>query len=246
MIVSFQYRFAFLKTRKTAGTSIEVDLSRYVEPGAVVTPVTPPEPGHIPRNFEAPSGKAKFFNHMTAYRLREALGAERFAGLRVFCMEREPVSKCLSHFHMLKNRAGQLSESERGALKWADYVERGDFPVDHHLYSDPESGARMVENILEYERLPETVSDLLDSYGIKGFCLIARAKSGFRRPEHMRVEDVTPAQRARIYQAFLPSIAVSGLYQSQAREALGGALHMDRSYRAGALSAAVKPAQGET
>lgn len=40
MIVSHRHKFIFIKTRKTAGTSIEASLSRYCGPQDVVTPVS--------------------------------------------------------------------------------------------------------------------------------------------------------------------------------------------------------------
>ena len=40
MIISHRHRFIFIKTRKTAGTSIEIALSRYCGPSDVITPIT--------------------------------------------------------------------------------------------------------------------------------------------------------------------------------------------------------------
>src|SRR5438552_19056899 len=52
MILSHKYRFIFIKTAKTAGTSIEVFLSRHCGPQDIVTPIAPPLEGHQPRNYE--------------------------------------------------------------------------------------------------------------------------------------------------------------------------------------------------
>lgn len=41
MIISHKHRFIFIKTRKTAGTSIEISLSRYCGKDDVITPITP-------------------------------------------------------------------------------------------------------------------------------------------------------------------------------------------------------------
>ncbi len=41
MIVSHRYRFIFIKTRKTAGTSIEIALSSLLGPDDIITPVGP-------------------------------------------------------------------------------------------------------------------------------------------------------------------------------------------------------------
>ena len=39
MIVSHEHRFIFIKTRKTAGTSIEISLSKYCGPNDIITPI---------------------------------------------------------------------------------------------------------------------------------------------------------------------------------------------------------------
>jgi hypothetical protein len=49
VIISHDHRFIFIKTHKTAGTSVEVLLARYATDG-VVTAVQPPVPGHDPHD----------------------------------------------------------------------------------------------------------------------------------------------------------------------------------------------------
>lgn len=43
MIISYKYNFIFIKTQKTAGTSIELCLSKYLGSDDVITPVSPPD-----------------------------------------------------------------------------------------------------------------------------------------------------------------------------------------------------------
>ena len=62
VIVSHEHEFVFLKTRKTAGTSIEVALARMIEPGAIVTsefgPVVGTHTGPAALGFVAYAGGA--------------------------------------------------------------------------------------------------------------------------------------------------------------------------------------------
>ena len=49
MIVSHKYKFIFIKTRKTAGTSIEYNLSKYLGKEDIITPSS--EAYYLAKNF---------------------------------------------------------------------------------------------------------------------------------------------------------------------------------------------------
>lgn len=211
-IISLQHGFIFIKTTKTAGTSIETDLSPLAGPDAVATPIYPPEPGHVPRNHAGPDGGRRFYNHMPAAEIREQIGAERFAAMYRFCVEREPVAKCISHFHMLRNSP---LHNPDGAyrLSWQEYCAAGKFPVDLHRYSAIENGRRIliVDHVLRYDALQAQLAQVMQHLGISGFALIARAKSGYGRNVLIRREEVTPEQEALILEAFRPAQELTGI-----------------------------------
>ena len=61
VIASHQHRFVFLKTRKTAGTSVEIALSKVCGPDDVITEISPEDEklrqaagGRAPQNFQSP------------------------------------------------------------------------------------------------------------------------------------------------------------------------------------------------
>ena len=132
MIVSHKHRFIFIKTRKTAGTSIEVALAQIAGEDAIVTPLDPPEPQHDPRNYKGgwpetlrwalanPRGRGHsllrflrdmridrhcdYYNHMPAWLLRAQVGHDTWDRYFKFCFERNPWEKVASLYSWLARR----------------------------------------------------------------------------------------------------------------------------------------------
>jgi len=197
MLISHKYRFIFIKTRKTAGTSLEVDLSRVMGESDVVTEVKPHEEGHLARNFAI----GRFYNHMPAREVRSVIGRRIFGSYFKFCIEREPVDKCVSWYSMLKN--SPLHNRGNEALTWEAYLRSRDFPLDEGLYTS-RWGALLVDRVLHYERLSEELPALCKELGIP-LELKSRAKSGFRAQVPVTWDD-----RQLIYRAFRKSLKFTG------------------------------------
>jgi hypothetical protein len=214
-LISFEKQLIFVKTTKTAGTSIEVDLSQCLEPGAVVTPIFPEVAGHVARNHHVIGDERGFFNHMSAGRIRNLLGEQNFSCFTKFCVEREPVSKCISHFHMLHNSP---DHRQAWAADWDTYCEAARFPIDTAKYSENLGGKQhlIVDHVLRYDRLDQELPMLLADHGIEGFRLRSRAKTEYSQSVVVTRNMVTPAQQRKIYDAFAESIHVTGLTWSSA------------------------------
>jgi len=205
-IISFKHKFIFIKTKKTAGTSLEVHLAAHCGPLDIVTRISPGNPDHLPRNFE--DGGVRYFNHMSAHQVRE-LQPGPFQEFFKFCFERHPVDKCLSHFSMLKNSPAHYNP--RNPTTWAEYLDRREFPVDTARYVDcsggPKDGKVIVDKIYRYERLDEALSDISLRMGIPDGPLLAREKSGFRKDAPSFEEVMArPRERDLIFNAFRSSL----------------------------------------
>ena len=140
MIISQRHRFIFIKTLKTAGTSLEVYLSDVCGDEDVVTPIYPPVAGHRARNYrglfnplpEVAEGRGRgvrssarslwrgerFRNHLPAYKARARISRRIWEQYTTFCVERNPWDKTLSHYHMVAKREG-------GGLTLDRYLDRG-------------------------------------------------------------------------------------------------------------------------
>lgn len=91
MIVSHKHKFVFIKTVKTAGTSVEIDLNKILGPDDIATPIKPAVDGHKPQNYEYKNFgilRRRMKNHMRAVEVLDIIGREVFQSYFVFCIER--------------------------------------------------------------------------------------------------------------------------------------------------------------
>jgi hypothetical protein len=202
-IVSFSYNFIFVKTRKTAGTSLEIHLAQHCTEEDIVTPIYPESAAHRPRNYAGPNGVILFYNHMPAVEIREHCRTA-FQQSYKFCFERHPVDKCLSHFAMLLN--SPFHQDPGSPASWEEYLERGDFPSDTGLYTDPE-GKLIVDRLYKYEEVAASLADIAGKTGLPNRPLTVTAKSGFRYNVPTFSEVMTRSdQCSAIWKAFEPTL----------------------------------------
>jgi hypothetical protein len=123
MIISHKYKFIFIKTTKTAGASIEVDLNKILGKDYVATPIFPPVDGHTAKNFRyGPCSNEFFYNHISASKVRSVIGEKLFHDYFSFCVERDPINKCISHYSMAKN-SNHFNKKERNKnLTFEKYI----------------------------------------------------------------------------------------------------------------------------
>ncbi len=199
MIISHKHRFIFVKTLKTAGTSIEVFLSQQCGPKDVVTPILPHVEPHVARNHDG------FCNHMPGAQIRERVSPQMWRNYFKFCVERDPWDKTLSYYHMMRVRRG-------GDLSFDQFLAEDDFPLNYRFYTEPDDAGRiLVDEVLRYESLTD---DLHRVFGLLDVpfdgTLGVNAKSEYRTDRRPPRDVYTPAQAERVQQVFAQEIALHG------------------------------------
>lgn len=240
MIISHTHQFIFIKTKKTAGTSIEVYLSAIIGESDVVTPVGVEEAtaGHRPRNFGghfSPIGEAlgllgapdrwkeidgggairslghavkgkRFYNHISAYRLKQRVGDELWGRYFTFAVERNPWDKAISQFYWKARRRSDYS--------FREFVEEGDVGVNYPRYCHPRTGEVMVDRILYYDRLNEGLTDLFGRLGVPFSGTLGVRAKGATRTDRKPYQELFSGElaeyRSTIDSLFAKEIALHG------------------------------------
>ena len=226
MILSHKHKFIFIKTAKTAGTSIEVFLSKLCGPQDIVTPIAPPVQGHQPRNYEGfinpipeilerprklfsavrrtMTTCTKFYNHMPAREVKNRVPVDVWNGYFKFCVERNPWDKVLSHYHMHAAREG-------GSLSLDEYLARGRFPINYFRYTDRSGKKLIVDRVIRYENLLAELGELFARLTVPfDGTLGAAAKSEFRTERRPYQEIFNDEQRRIVQKAFSKEIELHG------------------------------------
>ena len=229
MVISHKHKFFFLKTYKTAGTSIEIFLSRHCGENDVFTPVRPHVSPHRAKNHKSfwnilPDmrdilreresvirrslgltkrffQRMKFRPHMPGPLVMRRVSKDIWDNYYKFCVERNPWDKTMSHFYMLKGRSDNN-------LTLDEYFERGDFCINYPIYTS--DGEVIVDRVIQYEQLHNNLGEVFSRVGVPyDGSLGVRAKSGDREKESYR-EALSDEQARTIQSVFQKEIDLHG------------------------------------
>ena len=181
MILSHAHRFVFLKTRKTAGTSVEIALSRVCGADDVITSVSEDDEalrrehgGRPAQNHESPPLARRAYNHMPAQMVRRLAGRERWASYFKFTVERNPWDAVVSLYHWRFR--------DTAPIPFAEFVRSPmveEFATKNaRIYRL--GGEVAVDRVCRFETLDRDLSDVWSHLGLPGEPALPRAKSGVR------------------------------------------------------------------
>jgi len=186
MILSHEHRFIYIKTYKTASTSIEAALSEICGPDDVITPASEPlmkhRKGQRAQNYRldhplVPSRpllkrilmrperhyhpSVGYYEHMPAWRVKAYAGEDVWNSYYKFSFERNPWERQVSWYrYKTKSKANPPSFPAFNADKLRAYVENYD------LYSI--GGTVCLDFVGRYENLGKDFAKVLEAIGLKG------------------------------------------------------------------------------
>jgi hypothetical protein len=228
MIVSHEHKFIFLKTKKTAGTSIELALSALCGDEDVITPLTEidealraqgrgaqnwrkhgwwgsPRPFFKRRFLKFTAEDYGFYNHMPGEQARALLNDDKvWRSYFKFAFDRNPWDRQVSwYLYKTKSRATRPSFERFMASRRRAYVN------NHELYMLDDALA--VDFVGRYENLEEDLNKALQLAGVKRKIAVPRTNVTPNKDESRSYRSYySPATEALVAEWYQPEIALLG------------------------------------
>lgn len=184
VILSHKHKFIFIKTCKTAGTSLEIALSKYCGEEDIITPISSVDEevrqslGYRgPQHYLKPIAEyslgdyvtrirkrqpvSKFFNHIWAKDIRDQVPADVWQSYFKFSIVRSPFDRAVSRFFWRNRHREDLDLAEFRSF----------------LFKDPEAlgrnrkrteidGKPVTEFMVRFEHLQEDLTTLAEKLGL--------------------------------------------------------------------------------
>ena len=224
MIISHKYKFIFLKTSKTAGTSIEIALSKFCGEKDIITPISPKDEiirqnlGYRgPQNYISTFREYKFmdwlnfflkyknkrkkqyYNHITAIRTKKILGNEKWNEYYKFCFVRNPWDRVISqYFWRTKNKNPKFSKFIK-SKHYKDLIKKGEniYTINNNI---------VVDKIFKYEEINESMIKLKKILNLPDEIKLPVTKSNTRKIKKDYKTFLSNNNRDYIYNTFKKEI----------------------------------------
>lgn len=205
MIISHSHQFIFIKSLKTAGTSVEAALSNHCSGNDVVVPINDfahnrdPEGQVQHRAMNADEVYRRIGQHVDAATIRSREPAEVWSNYFKVSIARNPWDRALSYFFWDKRRDGSLTPRRRFyhslgvpyddftpvKRKFSEFVKSQILENNDRFYVM--DGELCVDFVIRYEFLDEGYREVCARMGISTV-QIPRLKTGMRKKERHYTE----------------------------------------------------------
>jgi hypothetical protein len=181
VIVSHEHRFIFMKTLKTAGTSVEIELSRVCGPDDVITPLPDEDEllrrergGHPAQNYESPPLAERVHEHIRASKVRPVVGREVWDSYFKFAIDRNPWDAVVSLYYWMRRNEKVDSFERFLVMPNLEQLATRNYQA-YHL-----KGRVAVDRVLRFERLGDDLAEVWQHLSLPGEPDLPHAKSGAR------------------------------------------------------------------
>lgn len=225
MIISHDLKFIFIKTNKTAGTSVEIALSKFCGPTDILTPISPEDEktrndlGYRgPQNYSAPfyehtisdwiklfrekTKKQRFYNHISAAEIKQYIDQDVWDNYFKFCIERNPWDRLISLYYFRFKSEPRPTIAEFVSSEAPLILKRRGYD----LYTI--DGQVVVDKICLYENLLDDLNAVCKRINIPRMLELPKAKSGFRKDKRSYRDILNKQERERITEIFRDEIAL--------------------------------------
>lgn len=226
MIVSHKYKFIFIKTHKTAGSSMEMALGPLCGPADIVTPMESNVDSGIPRNFHEDNMLGRtyaryrwvrkcvdrhspllgkwYYEHMSATRVRELVGDEIWNSYHKFCFERNPWDKVVSYYNWKKfGQRKPMPDFKTWVMKKTHRL-----PADASLYFDGEDC--LMDEVLEYDGFISRFRELCDKLHVPYDGNMPREKTNITKEKIIYQDFYDDETREKLAELFRREIKLMG------------------------------------
>jgi hypothetical protein len=167
VIVNHKYKFIFIKSFKTAGTSLEIALSKFCGDKDVITKIEPDD--EIIRKklkYTGPQNNTGMKIHMTASEIKSKIKSEIFKNYFKFVVVRNPFDQIISAFYWhneSKKNEKKFFFLKKKSIDFDKFFER----KARHIFEDEinrysENGEILIDKFISYENLKNDLSSLSD------------------------------------------------------------------------------------
>lgn len=224
MILSHQFKFLFVKTRKTAGTSMELGLAKYLGEQDVITHcgedealrqelgVRGPQHFNVPfsrytarewRHLLLGRKRCQYRNHTPADKIKRRIPAQVWRSYFKFCFVRNPWDRVVSKYYWHERKKAEKPPfPEWLAALTPDNVTNTDlYLID---------GKIAVDQVYRFEDLKEVLAALPEQLGLPGPLELPRAKGNQRPQKRDYREYYTDETRAMVAEKAREEIELFG------------------------------------
>ncbi|MBE7384215.1 MAG: sulfotransferase family 2 domain-containing protein [Leptolyngbya sp. SIO1E4] len=213
MIISHKYKYIFVKTRKTAGTSVEISLSRFCGKDDIITPVIyndeliRSEMGIYPQNYGVPvkwseyslrdwknlirrgkkpaPKKSIYYHHITAKKIRDLIGEDIWNSYFKFCFVRNPWDRAVSRYYWNIEKTKQVVTMDES-------LQNNDPDANFPIYTI--DGEVAVDFVGRFENLMEDTASICERLNIPFDNWLPRTKNKSRKSKKHYSEILNPEQ----------------------------------------------------